>query len=103
MVKGGSAERFPAAGQILVVRLYTKKVMHKGDNRISFNVFDETTLTYANKYFAFADRILSVDLHKGNGHRVRFNSDPNFPQFLERIEGVELPKPERKKLVSAKL
>lgn len=97
MVKGGSAERFPAAGQILVVRPYAKKVMHKRDNRISFNVFDETTLTYANKYFAFADPVLSVELHKGNGHRVRFNADPHFPQFVERIEGVELPKPARKK------
>lgn len=95
MVKGGIAERFPAAGQILVVRPYAKKVMHKGDNRISFNIFDETTLTYANKYFAFADPMLSVELHNGNGHRVGFNSDPNFPQFEKRIEGVELPKPVR--------
>jgi ribonuclease HI len=103
MVKGGSAERFLAAGQILVVRPYAKKVMHKRDNRISFNIFDETTFTYAKKYFAFADPILSVDLCKGNGHRVRFNSDPNFPQFVERIEGVELPKPVRKKQASAKV
>ena len=97
MVKGGSAERFPAAGQILVVRPYAKKVMHKRDNRISFNIFDEVTQTYDNKYFAFADPMLSVELHRGNGHRVRFNSDPKFPQFLERIETVVLPKTSRKK------
>jgi ribonuclease HI len=97
MVKGGSAERFPAAGQILVVRPYAKKVMHKRDNRISFNIFDEVTQTYAKKYFAFADPMLSADLHRGNGHRVRFNSDPKFPQFLERIETVVLPKTLRKK------
>jgi ribonuclease HI len=97
MVKGGSAERFPAAGQILVVRPYAKKVMHKRDNRISFNIFDEVTQAYANKYFAFADPMLSVELHRGNGHRVRFNSDPKFPQFLERIEPVVLPKSLRKK------
>ena len=97
MVKGGSAERFPAAGQILVVRPYAKKVMHKRDNRISFNVFDEVTQTYAKKYFAFADPMLSAELHRGNGNRVRFNSDPKFPQFLERIETVILPKALRKK------
>lgn len=97
MVKGGSAERFPAAGQIVVVRPYAKKVMHKRDNRISFNIFDEVTQTYANKYFAFADPMLSAELHRGNGHRVRFNSDPKFPQFLERIEPVALPKTLRKK------
>lgn len=96
MVKGGVAERFPAAGQILVVRPYVKKSMHKGENRISFNIFDEATQTYASKFFAFAPPLLSAELHNNNGHRVRFNSEPKYPQFLERIEGVELPKPVRK-------
>ena len=71
-MKGGVADRFPAMGQTLVVRPYVKKVMHRRDNRISFNVFDEATGTYTHKYFAFADPALSVELHKGNGHRVRF-------------------------------
>jgi hypothetical protein len=66
--------------------------MYKGENRISFNVFDEQTNTYSGKFFAFALPLLSSELHKGNGHRVRFNSDSNNPHFLERIEGVELPK-----------
>jgi ribonuclease HI len=96
MVKGGVAERFPAAGQVLVVRPYVKKIMYKGENRISFNVFDEQTNTYSGKFFAFAPPILSCELHKANGHRVRFNSDPKNPHFLERIEGVELPKPKSK-------
>jgi ribonuclease HI len=69
MVKGGSAERFVAAGQLLVVRPYAKKVMHKHDNRISFNIFDVATGTYAGKFYAFADPTLSVALHNGNGHR----------------------------------
>ena len=96
MVKGGVAERFPAAGQVLVVRPYVKKMMYKGENRISFHIYDEPTKTYTGKFFAFAPPLLSAELHKGNGHRVRFNSDPKYPQFLERIEGVELPKPVRK-------
>lgn len=92
MVQGGTAQRFPAAGQTIVVRPYAKKVMHGGENRISFNIFDEALRTYANKFYAFAEPILSAELHRGNGHRVRFNSDPKYPQFLERIEGVPLPK-----------
>jgi len=36
MVIGGTAQRFPASGQVLVVRPYVKKIMHKGDNQISF-------------------------------------------------------------------
>jgi ribonuclease HI len=93
MVRGGVAERFPAAGQVLVVRPYVKKIMYKGENRISFNIFDEQTQSYAGKFFAFAPPCLSTELHNGNGHRVQFNSDPKCPQLLERIEGVELPKP----------
>lgn len=91
MVKGGTAQRFSAAGQILVVRPYVKRVMHRGHNRISFNIFDEATHNYEGKYYAFAEPLLSAELHRGNGHRVRFNSDPQFPQLLERIEGVQLP------------
>jgi ribonuclease HI len=97
MAKGGIAERFPANGQILVIRPYVKKVLFKGENRISFNVFDETAQTYAYKYFAFAPPFLGAELHNGNGHRVRFNSDPNCPQLLERIEGIRLPTPSRTK------
>lgn len=97
MVKGGVAERFPAAGQVVVIRPYVKKIMHKGENRISFNVFDEAAQSYSHKFFAFCSPLLGAELHKGNGHRVRFNSDPKYPQFVERVEGIQLPKPERKK------
>jgi ribonuclease HI len=97
MVKGGIAERFPASGQVVIIRPYVKKIMHKGENRISFNVFDEVTQGYANKFFAFCPPLLGAELHNGNGHRVRFNSDPKYPQLLERIEGIQLPKPQRKR------
>jgi hypothetical protein len=62
-----------------------------------FNIFDEITQSYSGKFFAYAEPSLSLELHRGNGHRVRFNSDLNFPQILERIEGVLLPKPIRKR------
>jgi ribonuclease HI len=97
LVKEGSAERFRAAGQILVVRPYAKKPLRKYGDRISFNIFDVATETYSGKFYAFANPTLSFELHRGNGHRVKFNSDPNFPQFLERIEGIDLPKPVRKR------
>ena len=93
--------RFEAAGQTLVLRPYAKKPMRKYGDRISFNIFDEATQTYMGKFYAFANSTLSFDLHRGNGHRVRFNSDPKFPQVLERTEGVELPK-SRKKCPPAK-
>jgi len=97
MVKGGAAERFPATGQVLVIRPYVKKSMFRGENRISFNTFDEQSRTYVGKHYAFATPLLSAELHKGNGHRVRFNAEPKYPQIIERIEGIELPRPQRKK------
>jgi len=98
MVRGGeAAQPFPASGQIMVVRPYVKKVRFRSEYRISFNIFDETAQTYADKFFAFAGPLLTAELHMGNGHRVRFNSDPKYPQIVERIEGVALPKPPSRK------
>jgi ribonuclease HI len=87
-----AAQPYPVNGQSAVIRPYVKKIMFRGEHRISFNTFDETTQTYANKYYAFAAPLLGVELHLGNGHRVRFNCDPHYPQILECIEAVELPK-----------
>lgn len=95
MVVGGTAQRFPATGQTVVIRPYAKKVMHGGENRIGFNIFAEALQTYEGKFYAFAGPVLSAELHRGNGHRVRFNSDPNYPQLVERIEAVELPPPSK--------
>jgi hypothetical protein len=91
------AERFPASGQVVVIRPYVKKIMHQGVHRISFNIFDEVSQTYVGKYFAFAEKDLGAELHMGNGHKVRFNLDPNYPAIVERTETVSLPKPIRKR------
>lgn len=98
MVPGGaSAIRFHAAGQIAVIRPYRKKPYPGREEKVSFHLFDEFTSGYRGKFFAYANPSLSVELHKGNGYRVRFNSDPNFPQILERVEDVPLPRPTRKR------
>lgn len=103
MVRDGPAtQRFPAFGQVLVIRPYVKKLRKKREERISFNVFDEVTQSYNGKFFAYAEPSLAAELHRGNGYRVRFNSVPQFPQILEKLEDVPLPKPTRKKKVSAK-
>lgn len=103
MVRDGTAtQRFPASGQVLVIRPYVKKLRKKREERISFNVFDEVAQSYTGKFFAYADASLAIELHRGNGHRVRFNTNPEFPQILEKLEDVVLPKPRRKNKVSAK-
>jgi ribonuclease HI len=98
MVRDGTATvRFPASGQVIVIRHYVKKLRKKREERISFNVFEELTQFYVGKFFAYAEPSLSAALHRGNGYRVRFNTDSQFPQILEKLEDVPLPKPTRKK------
>lgn len=96
MVKGGVALPYPASGQTDVIRPYAKKIMVKGENRISFNCYYESTQTYHSKFYAFAPPLLSAELHRGNGHRVEFNSESKYPQILRRIEGIQLPSPLKK-------
>jgi hypothetical protein len=92
-VKGGVALPYPSNGQTEVIRPYAKKIMFRGENKISFNCYDENTQTYHSKFFAFADALMGAELHRGNGHRVQFNYEPKYPQILQRIEGIKLPKP----------
>jgi ribonuclease HI len=94
---GAAAKRFRASGQVLVIRPYVKKLRKKREERISFNVFEEATQTYTGKFFAHTAPSLAAELHRGNGYRVRFNADPEFPQILEKLEDVALPKPGRKR------
>ena len=89
LVQGGVAQPYPARGQSDVIRPYAEKVMFRGENRISFNIFSESTQTFEAKFYAFAT--MSTDLHRWHGYRVRFNDDPNYPQILERIEELLLP------------
>jgi ribonuclease HI len=98
MVRDGTATvRFAASGQVFVIRPYVKKFRKKREERISFNVFDEVTQSYNGKFFAYAVPSLAAELHRGNGYRVRFSSNPLFPQILEKVEDLPLPKPTRKK------
>jgi ribonuclease HI len=102
MVPGGAAATpFHASGQTLVIRPYKKKPYPKREEKVSFHIFDETTQLYSGKFYAFAEPNLSVDLHKGNGHKVLFNANPKFPQILEKIGDVQLPKPTRKRKTKA--
>jgi ribonuclease HI len=99
MVAGsGAAKKFEASGQLAVIRPYRKQPRKRREEKVSFNIFDEVTQTYSGKFYAYAEGPLSLELHRNNGYRVRFNSEPRFPQILEKVEDVLLPKPARRKL-----
>jgi len=91
MVKGAAA-RFPANGQPDTIRPYRKTLAVRGEEKIRFDTFSETTGSYLASFYAFASTELAADLHRGNGYRVRFNDDAKYPQILEILEAVSLPK-----------
>ena len=93
----GTATMFPAANQVLVVRIVgSKTVGRTRENRFVFEVFDETTSTIMSKHFAYCIPVTGGQLHRQRGFRVRMNDNTDYPQILEVIEEVPLPKAERK-------
>lgn len=93
MVRGGVAQPYPAGGQSAVIHPYAKKMMFRGENRISFNVYAERVQAFDGKYYAFAAPVMAFALHRRHLYRVRFNDDPTYPQVLECIEEVFPQKP----------
>lgn len=87
-VRGGVAQSYPAQGQVAAIWPYAKKIMFRGESRISFNIFDETTQEFRMKYYAFTTPLKAAELHRNHVHRVRFNAEPQYPQIVERIGGV---------------
>jgi ribonuclease HI len=98
----GTATMFPAANQVLVIRIVgSKTVGCSRENRFVFEVFDENTSTYISKHFAYCAPVTGAQLHRQRGFRVRMNGNDDYPQILDVIEEVPLPKAERKKKPSA--
>ena len=98
----GTAAMFPAANQVLVIRIVgSKTVGRTRENRFVFEVFDENASTYVSKHFAYCTPVTGALLHRQRGFRVRMNDKTDYPQILEVIEEVPLPKAERKKKPSA--
>jgi ribonuclease HI len=97
MIKG-TGTMFPAANQVVVVRIVGSKTVGKArENRFVFEVFDEITSTYVSKHIAYCTPETGAQLHRQRGFRVRMNDNTDYPQILEVIEEVPLPKAEPKK------
>jgi ribonuclease HI len=93
----GAATMFPAASQVLVIRVVgSKTVGRDGENRFVFEVFDEASGTCLSKHFSYCTPVVGGQLHRQRGFRVMMNDKPNYPQILEVLEEVPLPKAKRK-------
>ena len=88
----GAATRFPAKGQSVLIRPYRKNLLAQAEEKIRFDVFCEDTQTYVESRYAFARTDLAAELHRQHGYRVRFNDNQQYPQILEIVEEVTLPK-----------
>src|SRR5271165_6596887 len=94
----GTATMFPAANQVLVIRIVgSKTVGREGENRFVFEVFDKGTSAYLSKHFAYCTPEVGSQMHRQRGFRVRMNDKADYPQVVEVIEEVPLPKAERRK------
>jgi hypothetical protein len=91
-IVGGAASRFVANGQTAVIRPYRKNILAKGAEKIRFDILSEDTQSYVESCYAFATTALAAELPSQHGYRVRFNDDPKYPQILELVEEVPLPK-----------
>ena len=93
----GTATLFNANGQLLVIRIVgSKAVGPSRENRFVFEVFDENTSAYTSKHFAYCNPETGAQLHRQRGFRVRMNDVENYPQIIEVIEEVPLPKQQQK-------
>jgi ribonuclease HI len=90
MVKG-AAKRFPASGQVTLIRPYRKKIMSTREEKVRFDVLSDDGQTYVASFYAYATTKMAADLHRQHGYKVRFNDDANYPQILECVEEILLP------------
>jgi len=94
----GSATMFNARGQTLVIRIVRSRTVGPSkENRFVFEIFDETTSNYTSKHFAYCNPVTGAQLHRQRGFRVRMNDSAEYPQILDVLEEIPLPKTEQKR------
>lgn len=76
-----------------MIRPYRKNLLGRGEEKVHFDIVSEDGQTYVESCYAFATNALAAELHRQHGYKVRFNDDPKYPQILEIVEEVPLPKP----------
>jgi hypothetical protein len=64
----------------------------KGENKVRFDLLTDDLRSYVESCFAFCSAQIALDLHRQHAYRVRFNNNEQYPQVLELIEELELPR-----------
>lgn len=93
----GNPILFPANNQVIAIRIVrSKAVGPTHENRFVIETFDETTQSFVSKYIAYCTPEIGCQLHRQRGFRVQMNDNPKYPQILEVLAEIQLPKPNRK-------
>lgn len=77
----GAAPLYNAAGQEERIRVYQSIAQRGEENKVKFQVFDETRGDFFEKYTAYTTPDNGALLHRGHNYRVRFNRNANYPQI----------------------
>lgn len=94
----GNPTLFPANEQVIAIRVVrSKAVGPTHENRFVFETFDETAQTFISKHVAYCTPEIGCQLHRQRGFRVRMNDDPKYPQIIEVLAEIQLPKSDRKR------
>jgi hypothetical protein len=74
----GASTLYPADGGTPIIRIYRSRHMRRGEQKIYFEVFSESSCRYEAKHHAFAMSPLADELHRSHVYRVRFNGDSQY-------------------------
>ena len=86
----GVTSRYAAKGDVAVIHIFQKDKVHRSEeNRIKFDLLDETASEYRTKHYAYSTAQIAFVLHRQHSYRVRFNSNLKYPQIVEVIEEVQ--------------
>jgi len=84
----GSNTLFPANGQTIIAKICRKLYSDKNITKIFFELFDEEKNEYVGKFYCFADKSVSAELHRYHKYKITLNSDPKMP-IVESFEEIK--------------
>ena len=76
-----AAPLYHAAGQEARIRVYQTVAQRGEENKVKFQVFDESRGDFFEKFTAYTTAEKGALLHRGHNYRVRFNSNVKYPQI----------------------
>jgi ribonuclease HI len=80
-----AATLYSANGQEILIRVYKTNIYGRGSKQIykvTFDLYDEISKSYLEKYVAYYDAKECPDLKRNNCYRATFNYSRSFPQIL---------------------